>query len=42
MDKRYCVKFIRCDRAVPAVEEYYYWDRSDAYEYKHEWVGIWI
>ena len=30
MDKRYCVKFIRCDRAVPAVEEYYYWDRSDA------------
>lgn len=30
MDKRYCVKFIRCDGAVPAVEEYYYWDKEDA------------
>lgn len=30
MDKRYCVKFIRCDGAVPVVEEYYYWDKEDA------------
>ena len=30
MDTRYCVKFMRCDGAVPAVEQYYYWDRDDA------------
>lgn len=30
MDKRYCVKFIRGDGAVPAIEEYYYNDRKDA------------
>ena len=30
MDKRYCVKFTRCDGAAPAVEEYYYWDKEDA------------
>ena len=30
MDTRYCVKFIRCDGAVPDVEEYYYWNRADA------------
>lgn len=27
---RYCVKFIRCDGAVPDIENYYYWNREDA------------
>lgn len=30
MEKRYCVKFIRCDGAVPPVEEYYYANKEDA------------
>lgn len=30
MDKRYCVRFIRCDGAVPNIENYYYWNREDA------------
>ena len=30
MDKRYCVRFIRCDGAVPGTENYYYWDLRDA------------
>ena len=29
-DKRYCVRFIRCDGAVPNIENYYYWNREDA------------
>lgn len=29
-DKRYCVRFIRCDGAVPDTENYYYWNRKDA------------
>ena len=30
MDKRYCVRFIRCDGAIPDVENYYYWNLEDA------------
>lgn len=30
MDKKYCVRFIRCDGAVPDVENYYYWNKEDA------------
>lgn len=30
MDKRYCVRFIRCDGAVPDTENYYYWNKTDA------------
>lgn len=30
MDKRYCVRFIRCDNIVPNIENYYYWNRKDA------------
>lgn len=29
-EKRYCVRFIRCDGAVPDTENYYYWNREDA------------
>ena len=29
-DLRYCVRFIRCDGAIPDVENYYYWDLEDA------------
>ena len=28
-NKKYCVKFIRCDGAVPPIELYYYWFRED-------------
>ncbi len=30
MDKRYCVRFIRCDGTIPGIEDYYYWEREDA------------
>lgn len=29
-EKRYCVRFIRCDNAEPPIENYYYWNREDA------------
>lgn len=29
-EKRYCVRFIRRDGAVPDTENYYYWNRKDA------------
>ena len=30
MEKRYCVRFIRCDGAIPPVENYYYGNLEDA------------
>lgn len=30
MDKRYIVKFIRCDAILPKIEEYYYWHKEEA------------
>lgn len=30
MDKRYCVKFVRRDGAIPSVEMYYFNDLQDA------------
>lgn len=30
MEKRYCVRFIRCDGAIPPIENYYYGNLEDA------------
>lgn len=33
MEKRYCVRLIRCDGAIIDVINYYYWDLEDVKEH---------